>query len=338
MKANKDQAYDIIGDIHGHADKLESLLSILGYTPEEHWFTHPHGRKALFLGDYIDRGPAIRRTLDIVRGMIDAGNALGILGNHEVNALCYHQNGEDGNPLRKHTDGNIKQHKATLEQVANIDPEYWEETLDWFRALPLWINIGNIRAVHAYWNDNDARRLDPVRSPQQGQSTIAELGRFLGEPRLSDNHLMRISQKNHDEYGQAVDRLLCGPELALSHNEFFETDDRKKRNSIRYRWWEDCAGKNYRQMVFPPVATEKISDAAITDCPTEGAYPDHAPLTFFGHYALPPGADPICLPNLACLDLGCGKGGELIAYSWDGEQTIDPTKFTELSPLGTSRI
>ena len=67
--------YDIIGDIHGHADELQALLEILGYQQG----SHPEGRKVIFLGDYIDRGPKIREVLETVRGMVDAGQALAIL-------------------------------------------------------------------------------------------------------------------------------------------------------------------------------------------------------------------------------------------------------------------
>ena len=52
--------FDIIGDIHGHADKLEELLNNLGYSKLHGVYQHPDNRKVVFLGDYIDRGPKIR--------------------------------------------------------------------------------------------------------------------------------------------------------------------------------------------------------------------------------------------------------------------------------------
>ena len=82
--------YDVIGDVHGQADKLERLLRQLGYmeTPQPQ---HPRGqslwshpdRQAIFIGDLIDRGPAQIRTVDLVRAMVDAGAAQMVLGNHE---------------------------------------------------------------------------------------------------------------------------------------------------------------------------------------------------------------------------------------------------------------
>ena len=44
----------------------------------------------VFLGDYVDRGPEVALTLETVRSMIDADNALAIMGNHEFNAVCFH--------------------------------------------------------------------------------------------------------------------------------------------------------------------------------------------------------------------------------------------------------
>ncbi len=69
------QTYDLIGDIHGHYDKLVALLSRLGYRDDGEAHRHPEGRKVIFLGDYIDRGPKIREVLHTVRGMVDAGGS-----------------------------------------------------------------------------------------------------------------------------------------------------------------------------------------------------------------------------------------------------------------------
>ena len=60
---------DLIGDVHGYADELEELLTKLGYSKKDNYYSHPE-RKALFVGDYIDRGPKIRETLEIVKKMV----------------------------------------------------------------------------------------------------------------------------------------------------------------------------------------------------------------------------------------------------------------------------
>ncbi len=77
--------YDIIGDIHGHAEALKALLFKLGYNASGGVWQHPN-RKVIFVGDYIDRGPAIRETLQIVRAMSENEKATALMGNHEYNA------------------------------------------------------------------------------------------------------------------------------------------------------------------------------------------------------------------------------------------------------------
>ena len=63
--------HDLIGDIHGHADALQHLLRQLAYSRRKCVYRNPE-RTAIFLGDFIDRGPKIRATLEIVRPMIDS--------------------------------------------------------------------------------------------------------------------------------------------------------------------------------------------------------------------------------------------------------------------------
>jgi len=105
--------YDIIGDIHGYAEPLIRLLEKLDYTEINSSWQHPE-RKVIFVGDYIDRGPAIRQTLQIVKAMTDSGNAIALMGNHEYNALCFHTQEREGGHLRKHLIKNIIQHYETL--------------------------------------------------------------------------------------------------------------------------------------------------------------------------------------------------------------------------------
>ena len=84
--------FDIIGDIHGCCDELEILLEKLGYTFTEEpspgayqrVYSHPSGRKAIFLGDLVDRGPRILDTIRLVRNMVQAGNAFALPGNHDA--------------------------------------------------------------------------------------------------------------------------------------------------------------------------------------------------------------------------------------------------------------
>jgi len=88
--------FDIIGDVHGCADELEELLDRLGYERIGHGgpdgihppsWRHPAGRRAVFVGDLVDRGPRILDTVEIVRTMVESGAALAVPGNHDVKLL-----------------------------------------------------------------------------------------------------------------------------------------------------------------------------------------------------------------------------------------------------------
>jgi protein phosphatase len=77
--------FDIIGDVHGCHDELMALLADLGYPidADGRVGAHPQGRRAVFLGDLVDRGPAIPAVLRTVMQMVGDGGALCIPGNHE---------------------------------------------------------------------------------------------------------------------------------------------------------------------------------------------------------------------------------------------------------------
>lgn len=86
--------FDIVGDIHGCYDELATLLGRLGYgidvrTDGERAFvvTPPEGRRAIFLGDLVDRGPNSPDVLRLVMSMVEAGTALCVPGNHEAKLL-----------------------------------------------------------------------------------------------------------------------------------------------------------------------------------------------------------------------------------------------------------
>jgi protein phosphatase len=84
-KKDEHGPFDIIGDVHGCYDELTELLAKLGYekTPTGA-YKHPEGRKAIFVGDLVDRGPKIPETVTLVKRMVDAGDALCVPGNHDI--------------------------------------------------------------------------------------------------------------------------------------------------------------------------------------------------------------------------------------------------------------
>ena len=86
--------FDLVGDVHGCFDELVELLGRLGYAIHEDpaaafgfAVTPPDGRKAIFLGDVVDRGPGVARVLRLVMSMVESGAALCVPGNHEMRLL-----------------------------------------------------------------------------------------------------------------------------------------------------------------------------------------------------------------------------------------------------------
>ena len=90
--------FDIIGDVHGCRDELEELLRRLGYEAAAvapggpplisgPLYAHPEGRKVVFVGDLVDRGPRILDTVRLVATMVLHGAALCVPGNHDMKLL-----------------------------------------------------------------------------------------------------------------------------------------------------------------------------------------------------------------------------------------------------------
>jgi protein phosphatase len=79
--------FDLIGDVHGCLEELDALLDELGWTPpaaESGARSHPDGRRAIFLGDLVDRGPDTPGVLRRAMAMVEAGTALAVPGNHDI--------------------------------------------------------------------------------------------------------------------------------------------------------------------------------------------------------------------------------------------------------------
>ena len=303
------QPYDIIGDIHGYADVLESLLRKLGYEKPDGVWRHAAGRKVIFLGDFIDRGPSIPRTLKTVKAMADAGEALAIMGNHEYNALLYHTPAKNGGWLRPRVPKNVNQHSATLAQFWDHRDE-WEGYLAWFATLPLWLDLGGLRAVHANWHE---------RLVANSEWQI-----------LNGDLLHRSRVRNSPEF-EHCEILLKGAEAELPAGGFFTDKENTVRTKMRLRWWLPAKSRTYHELCMPsPTQSDKVPHEVVPEsfealCP---GYPADAPPLFFGHYWLPfEGKAGLIAPNVACLDFSVAKDGALFAYRWDGEQSLDVGKM-----------
>jgi protein phosphatase len=116
--------FDIIGDIHGCRSELETLLRKLGYDLEGK--SHPDGRKVVFLGDLVDRGPDIPGVLRLVMNLVHAGSALCVPGNHEMKLLRKLR----GKDVRV-THGLAE----TLAQMEHEPPEFRRQVIDFIDDL-----------------------------------------------------------------------------------------------------------------------------------------------------------------------------------------------------------
>ncbi|QJE96442.1 polynucleotide kinase-phosphatase [Luteolibacter luteus] len=79
--------FDIIGDVHGCNEELRTLIGKLGYAIEDDVATHPEGRRLVFVGDLIDRGPDSPNVLRLAMASVKAGTAICVPGNHDMKFL-----------------------------------------------------------------------------------------------------------------------------------------------------------------------------------------------------------------------------------------------------------
>lgn len=298
---------DFIGDIHGHADKLEKLLIKLGYTQVDGAYSHPD-RKVLFVGDYIDRGPKIRETLQIVKAMVDSNNAIALMGNHEYNALCFHFQETEGGHLRKHLIKNIIQHYETLKQFQNRQSEY-EDYLEWFKTLPLYYEADNFKAVHACWDNKN----------------INYLRKTLINNRLTDD-LIYQSVKKGTKLNEAIAQTLTGKEIKMPNDLSFTDKDGTIRTEIRIKWWENPSLMTYKSISVLPIDNLPPESIEQSELKELNYYSENDKSVFFGHYWLK-GKPTLYKENICCLDYSVAKGGNLVAYRMNGETVLDSKNF-----------
>ena len=318
---NSKPGFDIIGDIHGCADLLDALLSKLGYRIVEGVWTPPDGRQAVFVGDLIDGGSDQLRVLETVKALVDDGAARIILGNHELNALCWATENprKPGTTLRDHSEKITKQHCEFIDQLSEAQQAFY---LDWFLTIPLWLELDGVRVVHACW-DEEARK------------TAEEL---LGGNCLGDvDHLVEAATKG-SALKSAVDILLKGPELKLTDYDLPSFVDKggHPRDEARLRWWLTETNRVADLVELQPEAqTVNGVDYPAIDRSLFVAEDHQFDLhggspVFYGHYwrVFDRDLEIACTVNTACVDFSAIKTGTLVAYQWnDGDTTIDPKQY-----------
>jgi hypothetical protein len=308
---NTHNNYDIIGDIHGHATTLLCLLETLDYSLDDEGVYHHKERKAVFLGDFIDRGSEESKVINIVKPMIEKGYALAVMGNHEFNAICYHtDHPETGEPLRQHSDKNTKGHKAFLAEYP-LKGKKTKEAIEWFKTLPLFIELDNFRVIHACWNQGHFDFIKPLLDIDNT---------------LTDDLYIKASNKGSKEY-DAIEVLLKGLEIPLPNGSSFKDKDGHTRTDIRIKWWKEDA-KTYQDYAqVPEDQLDNIPHVALSGDVSNPEYPKENKPVFVGHYWFS-GAPEILRSNVACLDYSIANKEKLVCYRWNnGDTSLSNTQF-----------
>ncbi len=146
--------FDIIGDVHGCADELIELMQRLGYTVHFHDMGpggekrrrvrvhNPEGRRIIFVGDLVDRGPRSPDALRIAMAMVEDEQALCVPGNHDAKFMRWLQ-GRNVKPTHGLD--------LTMEQMAEEPREFHDQVRVFLERLPLylWLDEGRLVVVHA---------------------------------------------------------------------------------------------------------------------------------------------------------------------------------------------
>ena len=295
--------YDIIGDVHGYADQLKKLLLKMGYSLNNGVFSHPE-RKAVFVGDLINRGPKIRETIFIVRKMVESGSAYAILGNHELYAILYHLKDVEGKYSKKRIQKYQLQINQTLSEFENNKDEL-KSHLKWFRTLPLFLDFGDIRVVHACWEDDNIKLIQET----------------LNGSKISKTALREIAV-GETVFARSFWETVKGVDFQLARDLLVFDEKRQPHRSFRMKWWENPQGRTFKD-----VSMESRFELPAYTIPHEivhsrRPYSENNPIVFFGHYSLIDNSR-ILRDNICCVDSGVSRSGNLLAYRWNGEKKLE---------------
>lgn len=243
---------DIIGDVHGEIDALTSLLRHLGY--DQHG-QHPDGRRLVFLGDLVDRGPDSPAVLRLVRTAAERGGALCVLGNHELNLL--REERKHGNAWFFGEDERMGARLSGLfasQKLATVGER--DEVLAFLDGLPIALEHDGLRVVHACWHEPSiAAAQDSTResflsasadshpedasNSERSDSMKHRLADQLAGPPRFDEQLAEFQLRQ--QLASAANILLSGPERIVSSGRPFFAGG-QWRFLERKRWWEDYVG------------------------------------------------------------------------------------------------
>jgi hypothetical protein len=295
--------YDIIGDVHGHAQLLKKLLLTLGYKKTESGYAHPE-RKAIFVGDFVNRGPQIKKTIRVIRSMVESGNALAILGNHELYLIIDH--------LRSRKPLSLRKDISVIKTVNEFseEPEEWNDHIKWLRSLPLFLELDGLRIVHACWSDEAVEFIKQTLPPGKIKKDVFRKLRKEPDSPLSKNIWLLTKGILFNMPG----------DLKIISNKGISP------RNFRIKWWEVPLDKTFGQLSFE--AKYQLPEYTIPPqiMPKSLPYGENNPPLFFGHYCRKDGPH-IISHNLCCIDACIAGSKTLLAYRWDGETALNEDKI-----------
>lgn len=218
-----DGPIDLVGDVHGEIDALHALLGRLGYSPDGR---HEQGRRLVFLGDLIDRGPDSQAVVRTVAGLVERGAASAVLGNHDLNAVAERRKTEN-TWLFGHGPVNEVEKAIATERER-------EEILDFFRRLPLGLQRADLRVVHAYWDEQALASLRGERGPREALENHHDRIK-AALPGTFDPVERTLALQNQNP----VKLVTSGPEVKAPEP-FFACG--KMRQEARHPWWHTYDG------------------------------------------------------------------------------------------------
>ena len=194
--------------------------------------------------------------------------------------------------------------------------------IQWMRRLPVALQLGGLRVVHACWDDKALAKLHAAG--------------WVGSQGLSDDLLHEMYVKGSDILA-ARELLTCGVEIPLPEGVTIGKEGHTF-NNVRIANWRHAA-TSIREIALVPAGEEGVLDGLEMDIAPLLTRIEGAPV-FVGHHWFS-GHPTIESPKIACLDWSAAASeGKLVAYRWDGEQELSNDKlvFVGQSSLRTASI
>lgn len=206
-------------------------------------------------------------------------------------------------PVKK----NFHQHAAFLNET-QYDPVLYQELITFFKSLPLWLDIDDIRIVHAYWNEQQQNNLKPFINSQNS---------------FTDTGIIESAQHGSIAFN-AAELLLKGLELPLPEGYYFDDADGHVRDAVRVKWWDKTVLDYASLALLSEAIAQNLPSISI---PNLDAYRyNDEKLLFIGHYWLTGTPSPLS-SDIICVDYSAGKGGNLVAYRHDIGQPYSIKNF-----------